>query len=125
MGGTMEWARMRSRNGLGIRKMEGDPYGVILEPWMSETVGVRMLLGEMNRLEQSYMGVYYEGQTDLAGIGAGQAGITRDQALALFRWFFELPEPGCGKCQEQVARTTLPGQAVHQRCYEHTWSKHS
>ncbi len=118
MGGTMEYARIRARNGLNDRRMVGDPYFVAENRTdgtqtyeKGRTLTTDYLQGEMNRMEQSYMGDY-GGLTHLPDQGAAVTGLTREQVLSVMRWFFGLPEPGCDEC----AKTTHP---TNQRCVAH------
>lgn len=112
MGGTMEYPRIRARNGLNDRRMEGDPYNVPECVYESgRTIRTDYLQGEMNRMEQSYMGDY-AGMTQLPKQGAAVTGLGVDQVLAVMRWFFGLPEPGCPEC-------ATTGHPISQRCYLH------
>jgi hypothetical protein len=110
MGGTMEYGRLRMRADLTGRRMEGDPYS-----WTDaeRTLGFDALQGEMNRMEQSYMGDY-AGLSHLPDQGAAVTGLTREQVLAVMRWFFCLPEPGCEACARMAAMTP-----IQQRCNPH------
>ena len=112
MGGTMPYDRLRYRNGLNDRRMTGDPY--LRTDERDRTIRVDYLQGEMNRMEQSYMGVYYEGQEDLIGNAVRATGAARDDVLAVLRWFFGLPEDGCPECVKQAERS-----AISQRCQRH------
>ena len=119
MGGTMEYPRIRARNGLNDRRMTGDPYNlgsrapdVSAIPHEERTIKTDYLQGEMNRMEQSYLGVYADFGDYLPDQGAKVTGLTRNQILAVMRWFFGVREPYCEEC----AKTTHP---IHQRCPLH------
>lgn len=119
----MDWPRMRNRNGLGVRKMEGDPYGPYSEQAQrmlnaTETgMGTRsVLIGEMNRLEQSMMGVYSNCGDQEAQKASRATDLEKWQVKRVFRWFLGLPEPECVSCEEAVARG---GDSVYQRCAKH------
>lgn len=107
----MDWARLRNRNGLTHRQMEGDPgYG-----------SLTLLEAEMNRLEQSMMGVYSShtnvpGQDHLIREAAKATGLSQRSVKKVLRWFLCLPEPRCKGCKEAVARSK---GSVNQRCAKH------
>lgn len=120
MGGTMPYDRLRYRNNLNDRRMDGDPYdlGSYRQPGggaIMDEASIRKdyLQGEMNRMEQSYMGTY-GGMADLPTFGARATGLTLAQVLSVMRWVFGLPEPDCADCTAQAAR-----HPISQRCSLH------
>lgn len=111
MGGTMDWARLRNRNGFTHRQMEGDPgYGSLV-----------LLEAEMNRLEQSMMGVYAShsdvpGSDHLIREAAKATGLSQRSVKKVLRWFLGLPEPRCKGCKAVMTRSN---GLISQRCAKH------
>lgn len=107
----MDWARLRNRNGFTHRHMEGDPgYG-----------SLQLVEAEMNRLEQSMMGVYAShsdvpGQDHLIREAAKATGLSQRSVSKVLRWFLCLPEPNCKECALAVVRSK---GSVNQRCSKH------
>ena len=115
----MDWPRLRNRNGLTMRIMDADPYNLPeLPPGYVTTIDKRLLIGEMNRLEQSMMGVYGNCGDVEAERCANITGLSVSEVRKVFRWFLGLPEPYCDGCAALVA--TGKGR-VHQRCFTHAW----
>lgn len=108
----MDWARLRNRNALAERRMVGDPgYG-----------DLPLLTAEMNRLEQSMMGVYpmtngVPPNNHLVQEAARATGLSQRSVSKVLRWFLCLPEPGCKECEETVKR--VGEDKVNQRCNRH------
>jgi hypothetical protein len=121
MGGTMEYPRIRARNGLNDRRMEGDPYNVgeygkpgAAPPYEPRTIWTDYLQGEMNRMEQSYMGIY-AGMDHLPKQGAAVTGLTEQQVLSVMRWFFGLREPLLRGLRQDHASDPLTVLRTHDR----------
>lgn len=121
MGGTMPYDRLRYRNGLNDRRMTGDPY--YLDGQRDDrakayehdrSIKTDYIQGEMNRMEQSYMGVYYPGQEDMVAKAVRATGVERESVLAVLRWFFGLPEPYCPDCGTRMGLSP-----ISQRCQRH------
>jgi hypothetical protein len=112
----MPYARLRSRNGFTYRKMVGDPYLAPTEaPWIRDAD--RMVTGEFNRLEQSYMGVYADLGDSLLDYGVRATGVDKEVIKRVMRWVLSLPEPDCPNCADWVQRTDE--RQLNQRCPRH------
>lgn len=97
MGGTMDYARFRNRNGLGT----------ILRPPLSEPspyAGVPgdkyMLAGDLNRMERDVLGLNSAGNDIEVRRAVAATGIDREVVLRVLRFHLDWPEPGCDDCGE-------------------------
>lgn len=122
MGGTMDYPRLRNRNALGYRKMGvPDPYlrndG---EAPLITDHQQRMLIGEFNRLEQSYMGEYADIGDQLVDMGVAATGVDKEVIKRVLRWFLGLPESDCADCTTLADRDP---HSVFQRCQRHAWGR--
>ena len=115
MGGNMDYARFRNRNGLGYRKPISDtqPY-----PDTREMPNrLYWLIGDLNRMEKNILGLDGMAFNTELEYCVKATGVDADTILKVMRWFFSYPEPYCPDCMEQMKREEK--DHANWRCSKH------
>lgn len=102
MGGTMEYERVRERNGLNCRPRDDVAHPYPNPTQMPDYDGRGILAGDLNRMERDALGTGPFGMR-YPQAGADATGLPVETVVQVLRWFLCYPEPECDDCAAAAA----------------------